>query len=75
MIVWTGLDLDLYIKEAMSLPGVIRLLDRLKLDFGTDFHITLVPVATVMRTQQNLSGFNYEALKKAFAAKLAWDNT
>lgn len=71
MIVWTGLDgLDLDVEEAMGLPGVIRLIDHLKMDFGQDFLITLAPVATAMRAQQNLSGFDYEALEKAFAEKL-----
>ena len=76
MIVWTGLDgLDLDVEEAMGLPSVIRLIDRLKTDFGPDFLITLAPIATAMRSQQNLSGFDYEALEKAFADKIAWYNT
>ena len=76
MIEWTGLDgLDLDVEEAMSLPSIIRLIDRLKVDFGQDFLITLAPVATAMRSQQNLSGFNYEALEKAFADRIAWYNT
>lgn len=76
MIVWTGLDgLDLDAEEALSLPGVIRLIDRLKWDFGRDFLITLAPVATAMRGEQNLSGFDYEALEKAFSRQIAWYNT
>lgn len=68
-----GLDLD--VEEAMSLPSAIRLIDRLKEDFGRGFLITLAPVATAMWGQQNLSGFEYEALEKAFAHKIAWYNT
>lgn len=76
MIVWTGLDgLDLDAEEALSLPGIIRLIDRLKWDFGRDFLITLAPVATAMRGHQNLSGFDYEALEKAFSRQIAWYNT
>jgi len=76
MVRWTGLDgLDLDVEEAMSLPSIIRLIDRLKLDFGRDFLITLAPVATAMRGQQNLSGFDYEALEKAFSNNVAWYNT
>ena len=43
-----GLDLD--VEEPMSLNGVIRLIDRLKADFGPEFLITLAPVATALRT-------------------------
>jgi hypothetical protein len=76
LLQWTGLDgLDLDVEEAMSLPCAIRLIDRLKEDFGRDFLITLAPVATAMLGQQNLSGFDYEALEKAFAHKIAWYNT
>ena len=68
-----GLDLDA--EEAMSLAAIIRLIDCLKWDFGREFLITLALVATAMRGQQNLSGFDYEALEKAFAANIAWYNT
>ena len=43
-----GLDLD--VEEPMSLNGIIRLIDRLKTDFGPEFLITLAPVATALRT-------------------------
>ena len=76
MIEWTRLDgLDLDVEEAMCLPSAIRLIDKLKMDFGQDFLVTLAPVATAMRSQQNLSGFDYEALDKAFSEKIAWYNT
>ncbi|MCJ1226952.1 hypothetical protein MMC12_003607 [Toensbergia leucococca] len=76
LVIWTGLDgLDLDVEEAMSLAGMIRLIDRLKWDLGRDFLITLAPVATAMRGQQNLSGFEYEALEKAFSTNIAWYNT
>ncbi|KXJ92939.1 glycoside hydrolase superfamily, partial [Microdochium bolleyi] len=41
-----GLDLD--VEEPMSLAGVIRLIDRLRADFGPDFLITLAPVAAAL---------------------------
>ncbi|MCJ1382261.1 hypothetical protein MMC17_005374 [Xylographa soralifera] len=76
MIAWMGLDgLDLDVEEAMSIAAVIRLIDHLKADFGTGFLITLAPVATAMWAQQNLSGFDYEVLEKAFGHKIAWYNT
>ena len=76
MISWTGFDgLDLDVEEGMSLAGIIRLTDRLKADFGRAFLITLAPVAPAMRGHQNLSGFDYQVLEKAFAANIAWYNT
>ncbi|MCJ1411551.1 hypothetical protein MMC19_005641 [Ptychographa xylographoides] len=76
MIVRTGLEgLDLDVEEAMSLPAMIRLINRLKVDFGHDFLITLAPIAPAMRGLQNLSGFDHEALEKAFASNIAWYNT
>lgn len=76
MVVWTKLDgLDLDVEEEMSLAGVIRLIDRLKRDFGTEFLITLAPVAPAMRDSHNLSGFNYDDLEKAFGTHIAWYHT
>src|SRR5699024_4452531 len=52
-----GLDLD--VEENMSLGGVIRLIDRLRADFGPGFIITLAPVAMAMLdAEKNLSGFD-----------------
>ncbi|KAJ9620144.1 hypothetical protein H2203_007909 [Taxawa tesnikishii (nom. ined.)] len=69
-----GLDLD--IEEEMSLPGVIRLIDRLKSDFGPSFLITLAPVATALvPNQPHLSGFSYAVLEAARGASIAWYNT
>ncbi len=56
-----GVDLD--VEEDMSLAGIIRLVDRLKLDFGPDFLVTLAPVATALLGLRHLSGFDYEALE------------
>ncbi|KAJ3507383.1 hypothetical protein NLJ89_g6333 [Agrocybe chaxingu] len=57
-----GLDLD--VEEEMSLAGIVRLVDRLRSDFGKDFIITLAPVAmSLLDFTKNLSGFDYEALE------------
>lgn len=69
-----GLDLD--VEEEMSLGGVIRLIDRLKGDFGSGFLITLAPVAAAMLDPlNNLSGFDYEALEVMRGRQIAWYNT
>ncbi|KAI4237869.1 MAG: hypothetical protein LQ349_001532 [Xanthoria aureola] len=67
-----GLDLD--VEEDMSLLGVIRLIDRLKADFGEGFLITLAPVATALQGGRHLSGFDYEALEVMRGHQIAWYN-
>jgi alkaline phosphatase D len=71
-----GLDgLDLDVEEPMSLPGIIRLIDRLKLDFGDEFIITLAPVATALIAGlRHLSGFDYRALEEAQGSSISWYN-
>ncbi|KAL9046766.1 MAG: hypothetical protein Q9214_000480, partial [Letrouitia sp. 1 TL-2023] len=56
-----GLDLD--VEEDMSLDGIIRLIDRLKADFGDSFLITMAPVARALQGGPHLSGFDYEVLE------------
>lgn len=71
-----GLDgMDLDVEEPMSLPGIIRLIDRLKLDLGEEFIVTLAPVAAALLGIGNLSGFDYRQLEQARAAKISWYNT
>lgn len=74
-----GLDgLDLDVEEPMTLAGIIRLIDRLKTDFGASFIITLAPVAAALmseREEHNLSGFSYEALEVMRGKQIAWYNT
>ncbi|KAG6038793.1 hypothetical protein E4U41_003657 [Claviceps citrina] len=72
-----GLDgLDLDVEEPMSLAGIIRLIDRLRADFGNDFLITLAPVAmALLDPNKNLSGFDYEALEVMRGRDIAWYNT
>ncbi|KAL8785019.1 MAG: hypothetical protein Q9213_003612 [Squamulea squamosa] len=67
-----GLDLD--VEEDMSLLGIIRLIDRLKVDFGQEFIITLAPVAKALQGGQHLSGFDYEALEVMRGPQIAWYN-
>ncbi|KAL8935280.1 MAG: hypothetical protein Q9211_004783 [Gyalolechia sp. 1 TL-2023] len=56
-----GVDLD--VEEDMSLGGVIRLIDRLKADFGARSILTMAPVATALQGKRHLSGFDYEAVE------------
>ncbi|KAL8924332.1 MAG: hypothetical protein Q9208_004113 [Pyrenodesmia sp. 3 TL-2023] len=67
-----GLDLD--VEEEMSLAGIIRLIDRLALDFGDGFLITLAPVARALQGREHLSGFDYEALEVMRGGKVKWYN-
>lgn len=64
-----GLDLD--VEEKMSLPGVIRLIDR---DLGNNFIVTLAPVADALLNEGNMSRFDYKALEKARGSKANWYN-
>lgn len=68
-----GLDLD--VEEPMSLRGVVRLIDRLRADFGPAFLITLAPVApALLDVRRNLSGFDYEALEVMRGREIAFYN-
>ncbi|KAK3050577.1 hypothetical protein LTR09_008217 [Extremus antarcticus] len=69
-----GIDLD--VEEEMSLPGIIRLIDTLRSDFGPDFLITMAPVATaLLPAQPHLSGFSYFDLERQRGQEIAWYNT
>ncbi|KAI1430794.1 glycoside hydrolase superfamily [Xylaria sp. CBS 124048] len=68
-----GLDLD--VEEIFSLDGAIRLIDRLKADFGDDFIITLAPVASALiENGSNLSGFSYFDLEAQRGSSISWYN-
>lgn len=68
-----GLDLD--VEEEMSLGAAVRLVDRLRADFGPDFIITFAPVAAaLLNSRNNLSGFDYEALEVMRGREIAWYN-
>ncbi|KAL6713793.1 hypothetical protein ACLMJK_008285 [Lecanora helva] len=68
-----GLDLD--VEETMSIEGIIRLIDCLKLDFGPSFIITLAPVARALQGLPHLSGFDYQLLEAMRGDSIAWYNT
>lgn len=76
MIRARGLDgLDLDVEEDMSLAGAVRLIDRLRADFGPTFTITFAPVAmALLDYTKNLSGFDYEALEVMRGRDIAWYN-
>ncbi|KAI5863043.1 glycoside hydrolase superfamily [Durotheca rogersii] len=68
-----GLDLD--VEEAMSLGGVVRLIDRLKADFGDGFVVSLAPVASALTAGGgNLSGFDYGELEASRGGRIAFYN-
>lgn len=71
-----GLDgMDLDVEEEMTLGAAIRLVDRLRADFGPDFVITFAPVAAaLLNSRNNLSGFDYEALEVMRGREIAWYN-
>ena len=71
-----GLDgLDLDVEEPMTLNGVVRLIDRLRADFGPAFLITMAPVAAaLLDSRRNLSGFDYEAVEVLRGREIAWYN-
>lgn len=72
-----GLDgVDLDIEETFSLADTIRLVDRLRADFGPDFVITLTPVATDMAGRTRFSGgFSYAELERRAGDRIDWYNT
>jgi chitinase len=68
-----GLDLD--VEESMSLPGIERLIDQLRTDFGSSFVITLAPVVPDLNGGSGLSGFNYDDLYRDRGSSISWFNT
>ncbi|KAL2192945.1 glycoside hydrolase family 18 protein [Corynascus similis CBS 632.67] len=75
-----GVDLD--VEEPMTLRGIVRLVRRLRADFGPRFVISLAPVATALVGRQerrgrwgnNLSGFDYGVLERAVGEEVAFYN-
>ncbi|KAH7368763.1 chitinase [Plectosphaerella cucumerina] len=69
-----GIDLD--VEETMSIDGIVRLIDRIKADFGSEFIISLAPVAAAMiNPTKNLSGFDYMELELRKSEDIAFYNT
>jgi chitinase len=68
-----GIDLD--IEENVTLPDAEMLIDQLESNFGSQFRITMSPVASALWGGANLSGFSYPQLYASPAgAKIAWFN-
>lgn len=59
----------------MSPEGIIRLIDRLRNDFGAEILITRAPVATGMHANEHLSVCDYQDLEIAPGDQIAWSNT
>ncbi|KAJ9667409.1 hypothetical protein H2201_002610 [Coniosporium apollinis] len=69
-----GLDLD--IEEPVPLTTPLRLLSRLRADFGPSFLLTLAPTATALLPGlPHLSGFSYFELERAAGSLVSWYNT
>ena len=78
-----GIDLDIEdanppSPRSIHLNNTIRLIDRIRKDFGHDFLITLSPVASCLSSkcssQDCISGFNYTALEQKRGKDIAFYN-
>ncbi|KAI6461008.1 hypothetical protein MCOR17_006495 [Pyricularia oryzae] len=69
-----GLDVD--VEQPMSLRGAVRLVRRLREDFGPDFVLTQAPVGTALSRggTPNLSGFSYRDLDQAVGGSIEFYN-
>ncbi|KAK0749694.1 glycoside hydrolase family 18 protein [Schizothecium vesticola] len=67
-----GMDLD--VEQYMSLAGIMRLIRRLRADFGPGFIITLAPVASALWGGGSLSGFSYPELEATLGGEIAFYN-
>jgi hypothetical protein len=70
---FNGIDLD--IEESLSLASTEKLITRLRADFGTDFVITMAPVARALQGGTDpFSGFDYGTLYQDHGADISWFN-
>ncbi|KAJ7209764.1 endo-beta-N-acetylglucosaminidase, partial [Mycena pura] len=67
-----GMDLD--VEQATDISVVEHLITQLKADFGSDFIITLAPVASALTEGANLSGFDYVTLEHDMGSQIAFYN-
>ncbi|KAH6623123.1 glycoside hydrolase superfamily [Chaetomium tenue] len=72
-----GLDID--VEEPMTLAGAVRLVRRLRADFGRGFVVSFAPVATALLggglgLGGNLSGFGYGELEGVVGAEVGFYN-
>ncbi|EDR05807.1 glycoside hydrolase family 18 protein [Laccaria bicolor S238N-H82] len=72
-----GLDgFDLDIEEPDSLANIVKLIQKLRSDFGEDFIITLAPVASALKGGKDpFSGITYSDLEKNYGDSIDWYNT
>lgn len=68
-----GVDLD--VEEPMAVEHAVRLIEAVKRDFGSEFIVTLAPVATGLVSMAHLSGFDYRELERRAGEHIAWYNT
>jgi hypothetical protein len=70
---FNGIDLD--IEESLSLTNAEKLITQLRADFGSDFIITMAPVASALQGRTDpFSGFNYSTLYQDQGANISWFN-
>jgi hypothetical protein len=78
MIIRTGLNgLDIDIEEPMELENVVRLIRRLKADFGPSFILTMAPFATwlwMRRLVDGLRSFDYRDVDRITGNLISWYN-
>ncbi|KAF7315125.1 Endo-beta-N-acetylglucosaminidase [Mycena indigotica] len=67
-----GMDLD--VEQSTPISVIEQLITQLKSDFGSDFIITLAPVASALTEGGNLSGFDYIQLEAAMGSQIGWYN-
>jgi len=69
-----GVDLD--IEESVSQSNIETLINQLRSDFGSNFLITMAPVASSLQGGSDpFSGFNYTSLYAAESSNISWFNT
>ena len=70
-----GIDLD--IEEPVSLPNIKKLINQIVQDFGTEFIITMAPIAPSLITDgSSMAGFNYKELYQSKEGQyIHWFNT
>ena len=67
-----GIDID--VEQETDISVVIHLITQFKADFGSEFIITLAPVASALSGGDNLSGFSYIELEQKAGANISWYN-
>ena len=68
-----GIDLDAENSDC-SLDNIVKLIQKLRTDFGKDFIITLAPVASALKGGNSISGFDYKTLEQEYGDEIDWYN-